>query len=329
MITGGLGFLGSSFVRAAARNHDVVVVDAETYAGDIERLEDSRAELDRLDIADPTASDRISQLAPDAIVHFAAESHVTRSEAEPERFYRTNVRGTQTVIEAAQRSGARLIHISTDEVYGPCLGKPFKEEDKKKGSDEATSAYAKSKALADDLVRQAEDLDAVVARLTNCFGKWQHPEKAIARWTIKALQGLPLPVWGSGLQRRAWMSVEDAVAAILLLMKHGESGAVYNAGPSDGEITNVEVASLIARLAGQSDQLVFLSNYDRPDHDPRYAVDAQRLCALGWRCQTQLEDGLRSTVEWYRNHSSWWEPQLAASEALYDDQAPREGLPVE
>lgn len=327
VVTGGLGFIGSAFVRGRARRGlESVVVDARTYAADGRRLDDVRGAfaLHEVDITDPSFVDLIAEMAPEVVVHFAAETHVTRSESDPDRFYATNVEGTHNVFEGALRARAALVvHVSTDEVYGPCPGEPFKEEDKEPGERLATSAYARSKALADDLAQSYfARVATIVVRPTNCFGPYQHPEKAIPRWAIRALRGERVPVWGDGGQIRDWMYVDDACSALDVLVERGAAGSVYNIAPSDGSRTNLEIARTVASFAGAPDA-VYLTAYDRPDHDRRYAVDAQRLRGLGWQPSAPLDERLQETVAWYEANHEWWEPFVADAERLYDDERER------
>ncbi|HEY7258562.1 MAG TPA: NAD-dependent epimerase/dehydratase family protein [Gaiellales bacterium] len=324
LVTGGLGFIGSAFVRAlAADGREILNVDLDTYAGDERRIAgvaDGLVETVRLDVASPELSEVVRDERPALVVHFAAESHVTRSEDAPEVFFHANVEGTRVVLEAAEASGCRVLHMSTDEVYGPCPGDPFREEDKLPGEGLATSAYARSKALADDLARSyADRVDVVVARPTNCIGPWQHPEKAVPRWATRALRGERLPVWGDGGQVRDWMFVEDAVSALRLVAERGKRGEVYNVGPQAEGVPNVEIARAIARAAGQGEDAVYLSHYDRPQHDRRYAVATDRVAALGWRAGRSLEAAIAETVEWYRANEGWWSTLVPDAEKLYAD----------
>jgi len=322
MLTGALGFIGSALARALADADDVVNLDVCTYAGDPARLGGTAVETLPVDVVQAADVDAaVAAHRPRAIVHLAAESHVTRSEGDPDAFFRTNVEGTRAVLDAALRAGVpRVLHVSTDEVYGPCPGEPFAEADKRPGEGLATSAYARSKALADDLaLGYADRLDVVVARPTNCFGPWQHPEKAVARWTVRALEGRSLPVWGDGGHVRDWMWVEDACRALMLLLERGERGQAYNIGPQAGARSNLEVAGAIAAAAGRPADAVELSGYDRPDHDRRYAIDCTRLRALGWEPQVGFEEGIERTVAWYREHGDWWRAKVAEAEALYAD----------
>ncbi len=329
LVTGGLGFIGSSFVRQFAGHYgSLTIVDIKTYAGDERRLHsvDGRYTLREVDIADEAIADAIQDADPEVVVHFAAESHVTRSETAAEQFFRTNVGGTRRLLEAAEacRVG-RFIHVSTDEVYGPCYGRPFKEDAKEPAEGKATSAYARSKALADDLARSfADRLPVIVARPTNCFGPWQHPEKAIPRWIIRAITGRRMPVWGDGKQVRDWMYVEDCCDGIQTLIQRGVPGEVYNVAPEGAQRANLEIALGLASAAGVSERSVYLTEYDRPAHDRRYAVDASKIRALGWEPQAGLEARLAETVQWYRTHRDWWEPLVAEAEALYADAAERQ-----
>lgn len=327
LVTGGLGFIGSEFVRrAVARGENVVNLDLDTYAGDARRLTGvNGVESVRMDVADPSLLEFVSSIRPRAVVHFAAETHVTRSERDETTFFRANVDGTRNLLEAATRAGAgAIVHVSTDEVYGPCLADPFREEDKGEGEGAATSAYARSKAVADDVARSYFDrAPVVVIRPTNCFGPWQHPEKAVPRWIARSLGGRRLPVWGDGAQVRDWMAVEDACGAIELLLEKGVTGDVFNVAPEGAARTNLEIARAIARAAGRDDDAVYLTAYDRPDHDRRYAVDASKLRALGWSPQLDLERKIAETLDWYRANRDWWESLVGDAEALYSDAAER------
>lgn len=321
--------MGSAFVRdVVAAGGSPFVFDAKTYAGDEERLREVEGQYDlvELDVASPQASQVIQDLQPEYLVHFAAETHVTRSEKEPEAFWRTNVRGTENLLRAAAQSGVELfVHISTDEVYGPCSGTPFTEDDKQLGTHQATSSYAKSKAAADDLVLgYADRLPILVIRLTNCFGPWQHPEKAIPRWITRALQKERLPVWGSGEQIRRWLYVEDASLAIQFLIDRRVSGRAYNIGPMDEERTNLEVACVFAEIAGLPEDSVYLTRYDRPRHDDRYAVDLKRITGLGWSPNWSFVDAAQETFRWYQRHRSWWQQFVPTAESLYDDAEEKE-----
>lgn len=325
LVTGGSGFIGSAVVRAlVGRGLQVLNVDKGTYAADERRLESHRSPTlttVQMDVLDPAFAETVRTFSPARIVHLAAETHVTRSESGAELFRRTNLEGTRNVLEAALAVDVEhLVHVSTDEVYGPCVRTPFVEEDKRPGDGQATSPYAKSKALADDLaLSYADRLRIAVIRPTNCFGPWQHPEKAIARWVTRALLGLRLPVWGDGGQVRDWMFVDDAAEAILLLSST-EAEGVFNAGPEGHQVVNLDIARTVARLVGLEDEYVYLTAYDRPDHDRRYAVASDRLRALGWAARYELNDSLARTVEWYRGHRAWWGSLVEEAESIYSDE---------
>jgi dTDP-glucose 4,6-dehydratase len=325
LVTGGLGFIGSAFVRAlAADGQPVLNVDVDTYAGDARRLADVDAglvETVRMNVADPALADVVRAERPPLLVHFAAETHVTRSEEAGETFFRTNVDGTRSVLDAAFAAGVeRVVHLSTDEVYGPCPAEPFREDQKLPGEGLATSAYARSKAVADDLARSyADRLAVVIARPTNCIGPWQHPEKAVPRWATRALRGERLPVWGDGGQVRDWMFVADAVSGLRALAERGEPGTAYNLGPAGETVSNVEIARMVARAAGAGDDAVYLSAYDRPQHDRRYAVSTERVAALGWAATRTVAEAVAETVAWYRDHAEWWQTLVPEAERLYAD----------
>ncbi|MBA2725791.1 MAG: NAD-dependent epimerase/dehydratase family protein, partial [Actinobacteria bacterium] len=264
LVTGGLGFIGAAFVRRlASTGSSVDIVDAGTYAADDARLRDLKTETHMLDIRDPALGELVARRCPGTIVHFAAETHVTRSEMDEATFFSTNVEGTRSVLEAARSAGVEtVVHVSTDEVYGPALDEPFQESDKAPGEGSATSAYARSKAIADDLARTySDDMRVLVVRPTNCFGPWQHPEKAIARWTVRALSGDRLPVWGDGQQIRDWMYVDDACSAILLVMEEAASSDVFNIGPGHEAIPNLAIAESVAAAAGRGSDSVYLTAY--------------------------------------------------------------------
>lgn len=328
LVTGGLGFIGSAFIRSAAHeNISVANLDVETYAADKRRISGSaNVDTHRIDIADGQAvAELVSRTRPKVIVHFAAETHVTRSEIDEEVFFRTNVDGTRSLLDAARAHGVgKVIHISTDEVYGPAMDHPFKETEKVVGEGLATSAYARSKALADDLaLSYGTDLPVIVVRPTNCFGPWQHPEKAIARWATKALSGERLPVWGDGQQIRDWMYVDDACAAIAMMIERLDESTVVNVGPGNDAVPNLNIAQMVAGAAGLEPDAVYLTAYDRPQHDRRYSVDASRIRDLGWAPSVGVAEGVARTVVWFSANRAWWEPLVAPAEALYADDAER------
>lgn len=332
LVTGGAGFLGSHFVwHALAKGaKSVINVDLLTYAGDPRRLSDLRADtrhlLVKADVSSAEEMDRVFQeTEPRVVVHYAAESHVTRSESVPDLFYRTNVEGTRVLLDASVLHGvSRFIHISTDEVYGPIIEGYYREDDKLRGDRQASSAYAKSKALADDLaLSYADRIEVVIARPTNAFGPYQFPEKAFPRWVTRALRGESLPVWGDGLYVRQWLYAEDFAEAIALLVKDGVPGDVYNVGPRhEPEITNLDLARWTARYLGLPKERVELTAYDRPDHDRRYGIDASKIEALGWR-PGDVWNQFARTIDWYSSNSDWWETHIVEAESIYTDVVPK------
>ena len=332
LVTGGAGFLGSHFIRHWLHSNrgPILNVDALTYAGSEGRVADVQTHPGYGSVqADVRAPDAMQQIVagfrPDVVVHFAAESHVTRSEAAPDRFWGTNVEGTRTMLEvAADLPVSRFVHISTDEVYGPIEKGAFREDQKEPGEGRATSEYAKSKAVADDIVLSYRDrLPVVVLRPTNCFGPWQFPEKAFARWVTRGLSGRPILVWGDGRYVRQWLHAEDVARAVEAVLDASSPDPVYNIGPRHSpEVTNLALATWLVTYLGLPRERLVLTAYDRPDHDRRYAVDPSRIESLGWR-PGDLWKGLSATVEWYRASEAWWAPLVAEAESIYaDEQAP-------
>lgn len=328
LVTGGAGFLGSSFIRGwlSQDRGEALNVDALTYAASLARVDqisdNPRYHFLRADITDrETIEEALRDFRPDVVVHFAAETHVTRSERQPDRFNRTNAVGTRVILEASASAGVRrFVHISTDEVYGPVLEGCSAEDDKMVGDGQATSPYAKSKAVADDLARGWQgDLQVVVARATNCFGPWQFPEKAVARWITRGLREQPLFVWGDGGHVRQWLFSDDLTRAVLALSTCESPQTVYNVGPRhDPELTNLDLARWLVEYLQLPDELLVVGSYDRPQHDRRYAVDTTRIEAIGWR-PTPIWDRLSETVEWYRSTREWWEPLVPEAESIYQD----------
>ena len=311
LVTGGAGFIGSNFIRYILnrRGFQVVNFDLLTYAGNLQNL----AGLDagdgysfiRGDVASWDDVAGALDQGVDAIVHFAAESHVDRSILDASAFVRTNVLGTQNLLEAARQKGkTRFILVSTDEVYGSLSGGGKFTE----GSPLApNSPYAASKAAADLLARayhRTYGLGVVTTRCGNNYGPYQFPEKLIPLLVSNALDGEPLPLYGDGLHTRDWIHVLDHCRALEAILLEGREGAVYNIG-AEGERTNLEVARRILGILGKSDDLIsFVA--ERPAHDRRYAVDSSRLrMELGWSPRIPFEEGLCETVRWYRDHPLW------------------------
>jgi dTDP-glucose 4,6-dehydratase len=310
LVCGGAGFIGSNFVRQRVNDHgdQVVVLDKLTYAGRPESLQDlgDAATLVHGAIEDPEKVAEAIGDGVDAIVNFAAETHVDRSISGPEAFVETNVRGSLVLLEAARERGvARYVQISTDEVYGSIAEGSFTEESPIVPS----SPYSASKAGGDLLVQSyfhTYGLETVICRGSNNYGPYQYPEKLIPLMVLNALHGDKLPVYGDGLNVRNWLFVEDFGRGISHVLAHGAPGEVYNVGGPD-ECTNIEVVERILELTGQ-DRSAIEYITDRPGHDRRYSLGSEKVRALGWEAQVRFEEGLERTVSWYRDNAWWWEP---------------------
>jgi dTDP-glucose 4,6-dehydratase len=317
-VTGGAGFIGSNFVRHVLRTSDdhVTVYDALTYAGNpanLADLHDDPATAGRLAFVHADVCDRDAVAGAmdghDAVVHFAAESHVDRSIVNPDAFVRTNCDGTNVLCDVARRVGVeRFVHISTDEVYGSIDVGSFAEGDPLN----PRSPYSASKAGSDLVARSYHTtygLPVVVTRSSNQFGPYQFPEKAIPLFTTNLLDGGQVPLYGDGLNVRDWLYVLDNCRAVELVLRHGAAGDIYNIG-AHNEITNRELVDRLLALTGRDPSAV---DYvvDRPGHDRRYSIHTERIEALGWRPQRTLDEALAETVAWYRDHRWWWEPLKA------------------
>ena len=329
LVTGGAGFIGSNFVRhvVAHTDHEVVVLDKLTYAGNLASLEglpDNRVRFVRGDIADALLVDElIAELDPDtdAIVHYAAESHNDNSLGDPRPFLDTNVIGTYTLIEAARRRAVRFHHISTDEVYGDL------ELDDPARFTEATaynpsSPYSSTKAASDMLVRAWTRSFGLRATLSNCsnnYGPYQHVEKFIPRQITNLMRGERPKLYGTGANVRDWIHADDHSAAVLAILADGVIGETYLIG-ADGERSNIDVVGDILEAFGRPRDDYDLVN-DRPGHDLRYAIDSSKLRdELGWQPRYwDFAQGLRSTIDWYRDNEAWWGPQKQATETKYSE----------
>ncbi|PIQ82245.1 MAG: dTDP-glucose 4,6-dehydratase [Candidatus Omnitrophica bacterium CG11_big_fil_rev_8_21_14_0_20_64_10] len=310
LVTGGAGFIGSHFVRSLLRSDSadqIVNLDNLTYAGSRDNLADlsgeKRHRFIQGDVADPRAVAE-AVAGCDQVVHFAAETHVDRSIRDATAFLRTNVLGTQTVLEAARQAGVkRYIQISTDEVYGPVAEGAADESAPLNPS----SPYAASKTAGDHLVnaqRITYGLPVLIVRASNNYGPHQFPEKFLPLMITNALQDKPLPIYGDGLYAREWLFVEDFCEGIRLLMERGAVGEVYNIGSEDHRI-NLEVARRILKTLGKPESLLQHVT-DRPGHDRRYAIRSAKIRALGWKPRHSFEAGLEQTIGWYRDHADWW-----------------------
>ncbi len=322
LVTGGAGFIGANFCEYELKRHPedrLICLDALTYAGNLASLEGPlKAEnftFIRGDIADRAMVDALFEAEkPDIVVNFAAETHVDRSVTDPEVFLRTNVMGTQALMDACRKHGVKRFHqVGTDEVYGDLpLDRPdlfFTEETPL----HASSPYSASKASADLLVlayARTFGLPVSVSRCSNNYGPYQFPEKLIPLMITRALSDQSLPVYGKGENVRDWLYVEDHCAAIDLVMRLGREGEVYNIG-GHNEKTNIDVVkTILAELDKPESLIAFVT--DRPGHDRRYAIDPAKIHReLGWLPQTDFADGIRRTVRWYLEHRKWWGDILA------------------
>ena len=321
MVTGGAGFMGSSFIFQMLSGHPdwrISCIDKLTYAGNLNSLSplagDPRFHFHQGDIADPDfVRDVFEAEKPEIVVNFAAESHVDRSIEDPGLFVRTNVLGVSVLAEAALKAGVKRFHqVSTDEVYGELpLDRPellFYEDSPLRPS----SPYSASKAAADLLLlsfHRTYALDVTVSRSVNNYGPRQFPEKLIPLMITKALADSPLPLYGDGLNVREWLHVSDHSSAVELIMLKGEAGEVYNVGAGNGR-SNLEVTKNVLSILAKSESLISYAR-DRKGHDRRYAVDSGKLRRLGWRSAVSFPSGLEDTVNWYLGNRDWWQDILS------------------
>jgi dTDP-glucose 4,6-dehydratase len=334
LVTGGAGFIGSCFVRDILARRDgttITVIDKLTYAGNRANLapaENDPEQVARLrfvegDIADPAAVEPLVREA-DAVVNFAAESHVDRSILDPEAFLRTGVVGVHVLLEAVVAASAarsrpvRFVQVSTDEVYGSVETGRSQESDRL----EPRSPYSAAKAAGELLVGSyvaTHDVDAVVTRGSNTYGPYHHPEKLIPLFVTNAIDDQPLPLYGDGLQQRDWLYVGDHAGAIEQVLRHGQAGATYNI-PGSAEMTNRDVVAALLERLGKPWSLV-KSVPDRLGHDRRYALDGSKLAALGWRNRTAFDEGLAATIDWFLANEPWWRAAKSGDwDAYYERQ---------
>jgi dTDP-glucose 4,6-dehydratase len=326
LVTGGAGFIGSAYVRDLLARRDgtrITVLDKLTYAGNEANLSSiatddeqaARFRFVRGDIADPTIVGPLVDEA-DAVVNFAAESHVDRSILDPEAFLRTGVIGVHVLLDACRLAAGtpRFVQVSTDEVYGS-IDDGFAAED---APFAPRSPYAAAKAAGELLVRSyvvTHGLDAVVTRGSNTYGPYQHPEKLIPLFITNALDDQPLPLYGDGLQRRDWLYVDDHAAGVDFVLRHGASGEAYNLA-GGVEQTNRETVRLLLDRLGKPWSLVRTVE-DRPGHDRRYAMDGDKARQLGWQPRLTFEDGLARTVDWFVANDSWWRASRSGEWGAY------------
>ena len=313
-VTGAAGFIGSNYVRWVLANtdHEVTVYDKLTYAGNLANIEDvlddRRCRFVHADICD---QDAVSAHLPghDAVVHFAAESHVDRSIVDPYAFVTTNVFGTNVLCDVARRSEVeRFLHISTDETYGSIADGSFRETDRLT----PRSPYSAAKAGSDLIAlsyHTTYGLPVLVTRCSNNYGPYQFPEKLIPLFTTNLLDGKKVPLMGDGGNVRDWIHVEDHNRAAHLVLERGEVGEIYNIG-AHNEITNRDITERLLTLTGRDESFIEWVP-DRLGHDRRYSVEIDKVAALGWSLERDFDQGLEHTVDWYRTHRGWWEPLKA------------------
>lgn len=327
LVTGGAGFIGSNFIRhviSALPGYGVINLDKLTYAGNLENLKDVEKAQDYTFVKGDICDGRLLEgLEFDGIINFAAESHVDRSILASSPFIQNNVMGAQTLFEAARKRNCRILHVSTDEVYGSTSAGLFTEESPLSPN----SPYAASKASADLLARayhETHGLDVVVTRCSNNYGPFQFPEKLIPLVISHALEGKAIPVYGDGGNVRDWIHVNDHCRAVAAAFLKGKPGRVYNVGGRN-EQRNIDIVrELLSKVAEKTGsdaaRLMNLITYvkDRPGHDRRYAIDPSRIeDELGWRAGTGFEEGLAETVDWYVANRSWWERIISGQYMAY------------
>lgn len=310
LITGGCGFIGSNFVRYLLKkypDYEIMNLDKLTYAGNRENLKDIEKNKNytfvKGDICDEAVVSKLSR-GRDAVINFAAETHVDRSITDASSFVKTNVYGTYCLLEAVKKNNVpRFIQISTDEVYGSIASGKFKEADPIKPN----SPYAASKASGDLLCRAyyvTYGTPVIVTRSSNNFGPYQYPEKVIPLFITNAVEDKGLPVYADGSNVRDWLYVEDNCSAIAAVLQKGETGGIYNIG-GDNELSNIVLTRMILKLTGKPETLIKFVQ-DRPGHDKRYALSCERMRSLGWRPGQGFEQALEKTVKWYVDNNAWW-----------------------
>lgn len=337
LVTGGAGFIGSNFVKYMLKKHPdykIVNLDLLTYAGNLENLKEEESNPNYKFVKGDIANrdfiiDLFEKEKFDAVINFAAESHVDRSILNPDIFVRTNVLGTQVLLDAAKHTKVeKYIQVSTDEVYGS-LGETglFTEETPLAPN----SPYSASKAGADLLVRsyhKTYGMHTMITRCSNNYGPYQFPEKLIPLMIINALHDKDLPVYGDGLNIRDWLYVDDHSSAIDLVLHKGKSGEVYNIG-GNNEKTNIEIVKTILKELGKPESLIKFVK-DRPGHDRRYGIDATKIRnELGWKPETNFETGIKKTIKWYLDNQEWWENVISGEYLEYYKKQYRDRLEVD
>jgi dTDP-glucose 4,6-dehydratase len=320
LVTGGLGFIGSNFIRYMLTKHDdIQITNLDRFSmgsnpANLKDIEtDKRHRLVKGDVADKKLIENLLNKT-DVIVNIAAETHVDRSIANPWPFLYSNTIGAITLFEAARKHEKRILHVSTDEIYGDILEGSFKENDKLMPS----SPYSASKAAA-DLFAQAYHrtygLDVIIARCTNNYGPYQYPEKLIPKTIIRAYLNLPIPIYGKGINIRDWIYVQDFCQALDLLLKKGKSGEIYNIS-ANNELQNIDVVKAILKTMNKQDNLITYVE-DRPGHDIRYSLNSSKIrTQLNWKPKHNFQEAIKQTINWYINNEWWWKP-LATEKTLH------------
>ena len=310
LVTGGMGFIGSNFIRQYIDKYEIINLDKLTYAGNPANLEDiedhPNYEFIKGDICDDKIVEECIEKGVEAIINFAAETHVDRSIMYAGDFIETDMYGTFVLLEAAKKYDLdRFVQISTDEVYGEIEEGLFKETDQL----DPSNPYSASKTGADRLAStyyKTYGLDTVTARPSNNFGPYQYPEKLIPLFTTNAIDDNELPIYGDGSQIRDWLYVKDNCEAIEFLLRKGKSGEAYNVGGGN-EKTNMEITKKILEVTGKSEDLIKFVE-DRPGHDVRYALDNTKINELGWKPQYDFQEAMEKTIKWYMENEDWWRP---------------------
>jgi dTDP-glucose 4,6-dehydratase len=319
LVTGGMGFIGCNFIRNYLNNHSsdkIINVDKLGVGSNTQSLKDLEKNENykyiKMDITDENVDKIVNKC--DIVINFAAETHVDRSISDPKLFIRNNIMGTFNLLEIERKmdNGVKHIQVSTDEVYGDIVSGSFSENDRLKPSNPYSASKASSDLICQSFHR-TYGMDIRITRCTNNYGPYQFPEKLIPKTIISSLLNLPIPIYGTGKNRREWLFVLDHCSAIEMILQKGKPGEIYNIS-SMNEITNIDLVSKIIELMGRPQSLITFVE-DRPGHDIRYSLTAEKIQNLGWKPAYKLETALQATIDWYLKNESWWRP-LATSAIL-------------